>query len=111
MRGPGPLYGRKMITAPRIVVGRWRWWKGIKKSRHSRRRLPPSRSHTEFAFGARTGVGRTRYPQIGKALVHRLREDAVPTIPPWDGPWRGGGESGGIESLPRGRHRGFGRRP
>ena len=33
------------------------------KSRHSRRRLPPNRSHTEFASGARTGVRRTRTPR------------------------------------------------
>ena len=34
---------------------------GMKKSRHSRRRVPPKRSHMEFAFGARTGV-RNRTP-------------------------------------------------
>src|SRR5215831_17362605 len=54
------------IAQSRIVICRWRSLKGIKKSRHSRRRLPPSRSHTEFAFGARTGVRRTRTRMVKK---------------------------------------------
>ena len=54
--------------------------KGSKKSRHSRRRLPPSRSHTEFAFGARTGVQKNPYAQIPKTLVDLLREDTVPIV-------------------------------
>ena len=53
---------------------------GIKKSRHSRRRLPPSRSHTEFAFGARTGRPQNPYTQIRKTLVDVLAEDAVPIV-------------------------------
>ena len=57
---------------------RWRWLKGIKKSRHSRRRLPPSRSHTEPSGSHRRS--QNPYPQIGKALVNRLREDAVPIM-------------------------------
>ena len=36
---------------------------GIRKSRHSRRNVPPKRSHTKFALGARTAVQRTLTPR------------------------------------------------
>ena len=45
------------------VILRWRSLSGIKKSKHSRRNVPPNLSHTEFAMGARTGVRRTRTPR------------------------------------------------
>ena len=62
------------------------------------------------------------YSQTGKTSVNRLREDAVPIMedeavgmatrerfpellqrpfPPWDAPWRCGGEFGGIRFLRR----------
>src|SRR5215471_3719778 len=46
---------------------------------HSRRRLPPSRSHTAFAFEARTGVRRTRTARF-KVLVDIRIEDAVTIV-------------------------------
>src|SRR5215471_16602377 len=61
----------------RIVICRWRSWNGINKSRHSRRRLPPNRSHTAFAFGARTGVRRTRTPRFARTPVDFRSEDAI----------------------------------
>jgi hypothetical protein len=35
---------------------------GMRKSKHSRRNVPPKRSHTEFALDARTGVRNTPTP-------------------------------------------------
>jgi hypothetical protein len=45
--------GYKYLVHSRMIICRWRSLNGSKKSRHSRRRPPPSRPHTEFAFGAR----------------------------------------------------------
>ena len=53
---------------------------GIRKSRHSRRRLPPRRSHTEFAFGDRTGVRRTLTPRSVTPLSNSFGEDAIPIV-------------------------------
>ncbi len=43
---------------------------GIRKSRHSRRVLPTSRSQTAFALGARTGARNTRTPTRPVAVVN-----------------------------------------
>ena len=62
---------------------------------------PPTPRRCSPDHGWRSGRGGRPAALPGTAAV---------SIPPWDGPWRCGGESGGIQSLPRGRHRGFGRR-
>ena len=47
---------------------------GIRKSRHSRRIVPTSRSQTAFAFGARTGVFSIRTPIAVTALSNSFEK-------------------------------------
>ena len=60
--GRDPFLALFRNTRPNEECGRWRSLNGMRKSRPSRRRLPPSRSQIEFAVGARTGV-------LARALV------------------------------------------
>ena len=50
------------VTHSCTINLRCRSWNGIRKSRHSRRKLPPNRSHTEFPIGPSAAFA---------ALVHR----------------------------------------
>jgi hypothetical protein len=69
----------KYVTHDFRVSIRWRSFNGIRKSRHSRRRVPPKRSHTAFAWGARTGV---RTPKAITSLSSPRKEDAIPVVDP-----------------------------
>src|SRR6476646_8691220 len=54
---------------------------GIRKSRHSRRSVPPNRSQNELAFGALTGVFNTCTPsQAGDFFIEFLGKDAVTIV-------------------------------
>src|SRR5215469_3362739 len=69
-----------IVDCPIPVICRWRSWKGISKSRHFRRRLPPSHAHTELAFGARTGARRTRTPRSARPWSDVRGEDAIAIV-------------------------------
>jgi len=54
----------------------------MNQSRHAQRRFPLSRSPSEFACGARTGVHRTCMPRVCHCGIPVLRADAVPIMDP-----------------------------
>jgi hypothetical protein len=96
------------------MMFRCRSLNGIRNSRHSRRRLPPSRLHIELAFGARAGVRGTRIPMFATAWssfgedVPVVDQEAVGMVTGWRLPVRlprsvSGGMSGHVvmENSPR----------
>ena len=71
------MYGRAQLKCAIQVFRtnlRCRSLNGIRKSRHSRRSVPPKRSHTELACGARTGVRSTRAPMADNSYPVPVRK-------------------------------------
>jgi hypothetical protein len=69
--------GLSCVVQSRRIICRWRSWKGIKKSR---RRLPPSRSHTEFTVWGPQRRPQNSRTQVRKALVDVVSEDAIAIV-------------------------------